>query len=222
MTALWLRYRSVRREGRRGREWVIHTDDGEVRFTAFARRVPGPIDVFDGADGAREVVRARPRRGFALTGRYTVALPDGERLGVATRGGRFYTADGQRLGRFRDARSLKQHAGETIAIMVIEGMLGGEGSGEGGGARGFVLELEGLPSGRLVRGRLPFMPPDDEPRQEGAARQLVRRVLPKRAGAALLDRQPPMAWHLEVPDPGSIPPLLLLAAALLAIEVALW
>lgn len=222
MTDLWLRHRSVRRDGRRGREWVIHTADGEVRFTAFARRVPGPIDVFDGADATREVVRARPRRGFALTGRYTVALPDGERLGVATRGGRFYTADGQRLGRFRDARSLKRHVGESVAIMVVEGMLGGEGSGEGGGADGFAVELEGLPSGRLARARLPFMPPADEPREEGAARQLARMVLPKRAGAKLLDRKPPLAWHLEVPEPGTIPPLLVLAAALLAIEVALW
>lgn len=222
MTALWLRHRSVRENGRRGREWVIHEGDGGIRYTAFARRVPGPIDLFEAADATREVARARPRRGFVFTGRYTVAGPDGERLGFATRGGRFSTADGRRLGRFRDARSLKRHIGESLAVAVAEGLLGGDGSGDGPGADGFVLELDGLPPGRLTRERLPFMPPDDEPRREGAARQLLRKALPQRAGSALLDRHPPRAWRLEVPDLGAIEPRLLLASALLVLEVALW
>jgi hypothetical protein len=43
---LWLRTRSGVRDGRRGREYDVFDAAAALRWTAFARRVPGPLDIF--------------------------------------------------------------------------------------------------------------------------------------------------------------------------------
>ena len=221
---LWMRHRSGMREGKRGRQWRILDADGALRYGAFARRVPGPIDVWERDDESRLVVLGRPRKSFPVTGRYDVRLPGGENIGVAGRGGHVRDADGQKLGRFHDARSLKQLMGEGLAEAAFNTLLGlaDAASDAGTGARAFLLRLEGLPDGKLLRQRMPFVPEGEPERKPNRATNVLRKVLPRRTGDALLERKPPHGWLLEVPDTGTVPEPLLLVAALLAIEVALW
>ena len=219
---LWLRTRSGTRAGKRGREHDVFDGGAMLRWTAFARRVPGPMDVFAAADPETPVLRGRPRRSFPLTGRYDVTDGTGAPLGVITRSGRFYDADGAKAGRFRDARSLKEHVGEGLLNMVVEGVIAGDAaSGEGTGATAYALVLDGLPVGRLNHGRLPFLPPGETIREPGRLRRGLARVMPGTSGR-FLDPGPPSGWHLDVPDRGPISEELLLAAAILAVEVALW
>ena len=54
-----------------------------------------------------------------------------------------------------------------------------------------------------------------------------RRLLPRSGGRAGESREAPAprcpwGWKLDVPDPGTVPEPLLIAAALLATQVALW
>jgi hypothetical protein len=76
--------------------------------------------------------------------------------------------------------------------------------------------------GTLGRERVPFEV--DAAREQPPRRlaQTVRRILPKRAGDALFERRPPHAWKLDVAAAAGVPDMLLLTAAILAIEIALW
>lgn len=161
---------------------------------------------------------ARPRRSFPLSGRYDV-LQAGSRIGVISRSGRIRAADGSTIARFRDARSLKEHVGEGVLTMVVEGVLGGDsGAGIGPGASGYVLMGKESVLGSLRRGRLPFTI-DEQPAERRVVRAVerVRRVLRAKPGA-----RHPSGWTLDLPDQSPIAEPLLLAAAILAIEIALW
>lgn len=223
MFTLWLRAHYAKRGGKPGRDYRIHAPDGTLRWIAHARRAPGPFDVFLPDAPDTPVLRGRPRRSFPLTGRYDVLGPAGERLGVVTRSGRFFDADRTRLGRFRDARSMREHVGEGVLTMVVEGIIAGESAaGIGPGASAYVVTLEnGLPPGRLARERLPFTPDDEPVREPGRLARGIRRVLPRRAADKLLERGS-HGWILELPDTGDLSHPLLLAGAILAIEIALW
>ena len=220
---LWLRHRFVRRENRRWHDYTIHAPDGEVRFTASAARVPGPITVWSADTTAHEIVRGRPRRSFPLTGRYDVIAPPDTRLGVITRLGRIYDAAGARVGRYRDARSLKEHVGEGVLTLVMESLIAGDAAaGNPGGPYGYVLVRDGHAPGRLARARLPFEATETPAREPGRVAGALRRVLPRRASEAIFQRGETHGWVLDVPDAGGIAEPLLLTSALLAIEIALW
>ena len=223
MLTLWMRTRYTRRLGRPGRDYTIHSPDGLLRYTAYAGRVPGPITISVPDAPEPPLVRGKPRRSFPISGRYDVLGPDSAKLGVITRSGRFFDAGGQRLGRFRDARSLRSHAGEGIATIIVEGIIAGDsGAGIGPGASEYRVALEGLPDGRLAMARLPFMPDDEPAPRPGRIARGLRRIMPARAADRLLERRPPAGWVFEVPETGTLPELLLLAAAILAVEISLW
>lgn len=219
---LWLRTRRGVREGKRGREYDVFDGQAVLRWTAFARRVPGPVDVFAPADPKKPVLRGRPWRSFPVTGRYDVTDAAGEPVGVITRSGRFYDAAGRKVGRIRDARSMKEHVGEGLLALVVEAAIAGDAAaGIGGDASDHVLVLDGLPPGRLERAPLPFPPPGETVREPGRLRRGLARVMPGTSGR-FLNAGPPSGWHLDVPDRGHVSEALLLAAAILAVEVALW
>lgn len=216
---LHFRTRYERRGKQRWRAYSIHASDGAVRMTGEARRVPGPLRVCDAPTGD-EIVAARPRRSFPLSGRYDVTQA-GTRIGVIARTGRVRDADGNTIARFRDARSLREHVGEGLVTMVVEGVLAGDsGAGIGPGASGYVILADDAPIGTLARGRLPFAidAPDREPSRFDRAARTVRRVLRKGPRPA----RHPSGWTLDVPSEPTMPEPLLLAASILAIEVALW
>jgi hypothetical protein len=85
-----------------------------------------------------------------------------------------------------------------------------------------VITLGDAAAGTLTRERVPFEV-DAAPRAPpGRLVRHLRTILPKRVGDAFFERRPPYAWKLEVADPAGVPDLLLLAATILAIEIALW
>jgi len=211
--------RYERRERHRWRVYRIHAPDGTVLHTGEARRVPGPLAVHDAGTGD-EIVSARPRRSFPLSGRYD-AMCAGERIGVLNRMGRIRDADGRTIARFRDARSLEEHVGEGIATMVVEGLIAGDaGAGVGPGPSGYVLMSKDGVLGTLKRERLPFeVEQPHEPRRFIRAAETVRRMLRRGPGKA---GRHPAGWTLDVPGDLPFSRPLLIAASILAIEIALW
>jgi len=222
-TILFLRTRSMRHEGKTCRAYVIQDREGTQQFTATAFRVPGRITINGATAPDRPIVRAKPRRSFPLTGRYDVFAGDeDELLGVVTRSGRFYDAQGHNLGRFRDARTWKEHLGEGVVTAMVEGIIAGDSaSGDARGPDGYLITIGDERAGTLARERVPFEAEFAEARP-GRLALALRRILPKRAGDALFERRPPYAWRLEVGDTAGVSDLLLLTAAVLAIEIALW
>jgi hypothetical protein len=223
-TTLFLRTSSSHQEGKACRAYVIHDGQGEARFTALAFRVPGRIMIFAPAAPDRAIIHAKPRRSFPLTGRYDVFDgSDEELLGVITRSGRFYDAGGRKLGRFCDARTWKEHVSEGVFTVMVEGIIAGDSSSTNArGADAYQIMIGDAGVGTLGRERVPFEV--DAAREQPPRRlaQTVRRILPKRAGDALFERRPPHAWKLDVAAAAGVPDMLLLTAAILAIEIALW
>jgi len=220
---LFLRTRSTRHEGKICRAYVVQDREGTQQFTARAFRVPGRITIYRATAPDRPIVLAKPRRLFPLTGRYDVFAGDEDKsLGIVTRSGRFYDARGHKLGRLRDARTWKEHLGEGVVTAMVEGLIAGDSaSGDARGADAYLIMIGDERAGTLARERAPFEVEVAEGRPGPLARAL-RRILPKRAGDALFERRPPYAWKLDVADTAGVPDLLLLTAAILAIEIALW
>ena len=222
-TTLFLSTSHQQHEGKSCRGYVIRDGTGASRFTARAFRVPGRITVWPHDAPDRPILLAVPRWSFPLTGRYDVrdAATDRE-LGVISRSGRFYGAHGRQLGRFRDARSWKEHAGEGLVTLVVEGLIAGDSAADAGtGPSGYVVIVGGRQAGTLSRARVPFeveSPPRAPP---GRIARTLRHVLPRRVGDAWFEHRSPLAWKLDV-DAGELPEPILLAATLLAIEIALW
>jgi hypothetical protein len=223
-TTLFLRTSSSHQEGKACRAFAIQDAQGEERFTAQAFRVPGRIMLYAAGAADRPIILAKPRRSFPLTGRYDVFTgDDSELLGVITRSGRFYNASGHKLGRFCDARTWTDHIGEGVFTGMVEGIIAGDGaSTDARGADAYQIMIGGARVGTLGRERVPFeVDAAPGPQPQRLARTL-RRILPKRAGDALFERRPPHAWKLDVSTAAGAPDLLLLTAAILAIEIALW
>lgn len=223
-TTLFLRPRSSLHDGKACRAYEIQDARGEPRFTATAFRVPGRIIVFAAGVSGDPIILAKPRRSFPLTGRYDVFTGEGnELLGVITRSGRFYDARGHKLGRFYDARTWKEHAGEGLFTVLVEGMIAGEaGSTDARGANAYHLTIGNARAGTLGRERVPFEVDATPGREPHRLARTLRRILPRRAGDWLFEHRPPYAWKLDVANSAGVPDLLLLAAAILAIEIARW
>ncbi len=221
---LWLRNRYGRVDGKPCRDYEVFNDDATPILGARAFRVPGRMIIH--AHGAidRPVLLARPRLSFPFTGKYDAfAAEGGPRIGILSRNGRFRDGRGRLLGRFRDARSWKEHLTEGVGTAVLEILITGEsGVSDGPDARGFVLFLGNRPAGALARRRMPFhTEPEAAQRQSRLAP--IRRFLPRKLGDRLFARRPASGWRLELDDSGGeTDRRIVLAAAILAIEIALW
>lgn len=223
LAPLFLSPRRKTIEGKTCRDYVIRGADGASKFTARAFRVPGRITVYAPEAPDRPILLGEPRRSFPLTGRYDVHdLTAGTPIGVVTRSGRFYDASDREIGRFRDARSWKQHLREGLATAVLDALVGSEGSSDGPRCYGYVLTIGAAAAGTLARARLPFEVESPTGPPPGTIARSLRRALPKSVGDALFDRRETHAWKLDLADAHDVPEMLLLAATLLAIEMALW
>jgi hypothetical protein len=147
-------------------------------------------------DGGRPFLLLRRRRSFPLTGRLDVLDPErGESLGAVWRNGSFADASGGVVGRFRDARSLRGLAAESVLAAVADALLGGDGS-DISGLAAFVCTVGDRPAGSLAVARLPW--PRDTgteaivPGARGTLAAVAARILqrlPERAGRVV--RRPP-------------------------------
>jgi hypothetical protein len=210
---LWICVTRVKGKGPGHRDYVLRSDSGEKLFEATMhpwRRETLARDV-SGAPVFALVLR----RSFPVSGKVDILEMPGRRwLGIVTRGGRIVGADGRVVARLRDARKLGERAGEVAFMTVLEALVGGEGSSETSGPSGYVYVVGDAPVGALGRAKPPF----DSGNATGTARGLKRLVPARLLGGAAAGR----AWKLEraAGDPND--PLLVVAAALFAVEISHW
>jgi hypothetical protein len=218
---LWLTTKRASADGRKCRDYVVYDAAGVTLLTARAFVWSRDIAVLS-ADGPGEPVMVlRRRHSFPLTGKVDVYEAAGRRrLGVVSRSGRFVDADGRRIGRFSDARSVRARALEGVLASMVEAMLDGSDSMVSGPS-GYVLVLGGKAAGTLGQTRLPF---ETGPAAEtGGTAGVFQRLIPTRARKLLPDRRGPRGWKLERAA-RELPcdPRLYLAAALFAVELSHW
>ena len=221
----WFHVQTVFVEGKRCRDHTVLSDEGSPLLAGRAYLMGRDFRVAAARVDGEPRLLLRRRLLFPLSGRYDLfELPSGERLGFLNRSGRFRDARGHVVGRFRDARTLRDHLGEGAFEIAFEVLLGdGQSDATASSPTGFVLLLDGKPCGALSQARLPFHLSHPNEEELGPARRALRRVLPRRLGDALFERRPPRGWRLALaPDAPAVDSRLLVGAALLAIEISRW
>jgi hypothetical protein len=193
---------------------VTATSTPASTATASATAAPPSVDGF--------VIRRR--RTFPFTGRLDVlAGPSETRIAILNRNGVVLDGAGNAQGRFRDARSMGQRAGQG-AFEVVGAILTGT---EGGDPGQMPLErrwiVGGAEQGRLMRAKWPFDRAETEPGSSNA----VSRLLPAKVRAFLRGVAAPATWRfdwrpLEPSADPSVDPRLPLAAAIWAVELSHW
>ena len=207
-----------------GRWYRGYGADEQVRWTAQAFRSSQPLTVYLSGDDTRPDLILKLRGSFPLTGKIDVRDATTKALaGVVTRGRKFYDAEERLLGRFDDARSWKEHMGETLIDAAGQLIFGGSEAHSGPGSDRFVLTVEKRTVGSLTREQLPFFPdPPRRPRFPRAER-VLKHLLPRNIGRALLDITPPVGWRLEILEPAAVRDWRLLwCAALMTVELRNW
>jgi hypothetical protein len=217
-TGLWITRRHADDEGGRGRSYEVRDAAGALllraRSTVWGREIPlrWPDDV--------EALMLRRRRAFPLTGRVDMLEPGGRLVGAVYRNGRFADAAGRTLGRFRDARTMRERTGEAVLQGVFEAVIGGDGA-QPANARAFVCMSGDGVVGTLASMALPFA--QTEPAEPSLVARISRRVLPKRAMDTLRAVAAPRGWRLDVAAEMRVhDPLLVTGAALFTVELSYW
>ena len=226
----WIRVERDQREGKACRVITLSDATGvkELEAVAFTWQrdiVVSAVARSAAADSAVARTIAgfviRRRRSFPLTGRLDVFAGPGEtRIGIVSRSGRVWDGAGNAQGRFRDARTAGDHAGET-AFEFVGAILTGS---EGGDPGRMPLERRWLvgrvEQGRLMRAKWPFDP--DEGARVPAAGGLSR-FLPAKVSAFLRGVAAPATWRFDwKPLEPPVDPRLPVAAALWAVELSHW
>lgn len=165
------------------------------------------------------------RKSFPISGKIDLVDPrDNGCKGVVTRGHKLYDRSENYIARFRDRRRWKEHIGESVIDAVGNMILGGDSTAApGGGASDLVLLADKKAVGTLSREALPFFPDPPSRTEPGKAGKLLKKVLPKNIGRALIDITPPLGWKLAIYDASPFTEeTLLLCGALMTIEIERW
>lgn len=209
------------REGRACRVIEVHDARGELRLRgiAFPWRREIAVNPVDDRPDAGFVIRRR--RLFPLTGKLDLLeRRGGGRLGVLSRSGRVLGPGGRDLGRFRDARSLRDWGGEALVELVgaiVSGVEGGD-PGRMPQERRWILGRR--EQGRLQRASWPFANPSEE--TPLPARGLAR-FLPPRVSRLLRGLGDPRTWRFDwLPLGEGGDPRMPVAAAVWAVELSHW
>ena len=226
----WIRVLRDHRDGKACRVITLSSATGvrELEAVAFTWRRDIVVTAVAGsAVAGSAVARAiagfviRRRRSFPLTGRLDVLSGAAEtRLGILSRSGRVWDGNGSAQGRFRDARTARDHAGETAFEFVGAILTGSEGGDPGRmpiERRWLVGRVE---QGRLMRAKWPFDP--DEGARAPATGGLAR-FLPAKVSAFLRGVAAPATWRFDwKPLEPPVDPRLPISAALWAVELSHW
>lgn len=222
---LWFVAESGVEQKRRYRDYAVLDVEGRPLLAARTFLMKRDIPVRAAGEPSSPVMLLRRRRSFPVTGKYDLLSPDGSaRLGLLSRSGRFRSTDGTVTGRFRDARTLRDHLGESAFELAGQILVGsGDSSAAGSGPDGFVLLCDGQPAGTLVLQRLPFTEVPAPPAHRGTVARTLGRWVPGRLKALAEAMTAKRGWKLEVADPDRFPDVRLpIAAALLTAEISRW
>lgn len=215
-SVLWVTVARVAGKGRAERDYRVLSVDGEALLEM--RTHPWRREMVVTGASTEPVLVLRRRRSFPLTGKVDVLEGvSRRRIGIVTRSGRFVNGAGARAGWFRDARTLGARTRQALLIGGLEAVFGGDSGGVASGSEGYVYVAEGEAIGTLARSRPPFPRAGETAAPVGGR---LRRLLPARMRDWLGGG--PRAWKLErvAADPNE--PLLVIGAALFAIELSHW
>lgn len=221
--ALWIVAQPAPAERRRCRDYHVCDAVGTALLSVRAF-VWGRDMVARDAVTRAPMLLVRRRRLFPLTGRVDVLEPAaGRRIGTLHRSGRFVDASGRALGRFRDARSLREKTGESVFQAALEALLDGDGSSSyPSGPEGYVwIGPDGAVAGTLARRMLSFAPGSDNDHAPIPAG--LRAAVAARVRGLVRGLTAPRGWLLErAAPPAGADPLLVTGAALFAVELSRW
>ncbi len=217
---LWFSMRRNAADGKACRDYIITDDEGTTLLTARAFNWNREI-LCHAPDGTPSLA-VRRDRAFAVTGRADVVqLPSGSKLGDISRNGTLRDQAGNELGRFRDARSTKERARESVFHGLGEALLGGEGSSVTSGPESFLLYEHDDVIGALTHAPLPFAT-GPSAREAGGLAGKVGSLLPPRLRKSLELRLAPRGWKLHFTREPPCDQRLAIAAALFTIELSRW
>jgi hypothetical protein len=219
---LWFAVERAADAGRACRDYVVFDEDGTALLQARAHPWRRDIVLRSALDPARAHLTIRRRVTFPLSGRLDVYDDGASRIGVLSRNGSYRDARGRRVGRFRDARTFRDHAREGIAMAVLDALLSGDGTTAiGSGPSGFVWLAGDSAIGTLARAALPF--------PHGAASEAAIERPPANMLGRIarrlrtLRRSQPSGWKLErFATAPTTDARLTAAAALFAVELSHW
>ena len=205
--------------GRQCRDYTVADDGGRQLLSARAFNWSRDIVLAD-SDGT-PILMIRRSRIFALSGRAVVLeLPAQRPIGEVGRSGRFSDSTGQMRGRFRDARSARERASESVFQAAAEALLG-NGDSVASGPNSFLLDIDGVLAGTLSYSEIP-LGRNTEPAVPSRAARLASRLLPARSLKALRALTAPRGWKFHHLAPPPEDPRVQIAAALFAIELSRW
>lgn len=221
METRWIRVRRESRDGKACRVIAVHDATGAPELEAVAFTWQRDIVVLPAESARIAGFTIRRRRLFPLTGALDVVdVRDGRRLGILFRSGRVADATGQPQGRFRDARTAGDRAGETAFEFVGAIVTGTEGGDPGRMPAEQRWLVGGREQGRLMRVRWPFAAAREDP---AAGTRGLARFLPSKLSAFLRSASEPTTWRFDwTPLELPVDPRLPVAAAVWAVELSHW
>ena len=194
-----------------------------VEISARAQRFGKPFMVYEGLDSGEPVIEVRSAKNYLINGRTEVCeLAGGKVLGSYTRLNTILDADGEKIGRWSDARSWSEEFRENLVDALANAALGA-GDVPGGANSGdtHLLTCDKNILARLQRERMDFFP--DPPKRESPGRiaKWVGRVVPGELGRSIAENLPPYGWSLHLAEnlPLQLSRRFVLCSAILRIEM---
>jgi hypothetical protein len=216
---LWLATHKTSVDGRACREY--HVLDGQGAVLLVARAFLWGREISVSQPNGHTVFTVLRSLAFPLTGKAAVKeVPSGLAIGTVTRNGTFRDSAGVVRGRFRDARSLRERATESLFQGAMEAIFSTGADSMPSGPDALVLQIDDAIAGTLTYGTLPFPPANEAAR--GATSRSRRTVLPRFMRKAWRSLHAPKGWKFVRLRAIEEDPRLQLAAALFAAELARW
>ena len=215
--------RRAQRESKFYEFYRCFSPDQEIELSARAQRIGKPFMVFDGMDDGPPVIEVRNAKNYLINGRTEIrTLENGALLGSYTRLNAILDSEGEKIGRWRDARSWGEEFRENLVDALANAALGAgdvPGSANTGDTHLFSQGKNVLAS--LQKERMAFFPDPPKSESPGRIAKMAGRILPGELGRSLRENLPPYGWSLCLAEdlPQQMTRQLVLCTAILRIEM---
>lgn len=199
------------------------TPCGEVELSARVQRFGKPFMVYAGLDDGSPVIEVKNAKNYLVNGRTEVReLASGNVLGSYTRLNAVLDMQGDKLGRWVDARSWSETFKENLVDTIANAALGsGDGTvGANTGDTHLLLQGKNLLA-RLQRERMSFFPDPPSTGSRGRIARIAGRMIPGELGRSIRENLPPYGWSLSLAQglPPQFSPRFILCIAILRIQM---
>jgi len=195
----------------------------EVELSARAQRIGKPFSVFKGMDDGQPIIEVRNAKNYLINGRTEIrTLASGELLGSYTRLNAILDAEGEKIARWRDARSWSEDFKENLIDALANAALGA-GDVPGGANTGdtHLLSRGKTVLVRLQKERMEFFPDPPRSSSPGRIAKMAGRLIPGELGRSIRENLPPYGWSLYLAEnlPQNMTRQFMLCVAILRIEM---